>query len=259
MLRPRIIPMLLVQDKGLVKTIKFKDPKYVGDPLNAVKIFNEKEVDELIILDIDATVKNKNPDLLTIQHWASECRMPLCYGGGVSSVKQIQEIISLGVEKVAINTSALLNPDIINQAASLVGNQSIVVVIDCKKRKFSKHYDIYFQNGKKKYKIELISWILEVEKRGAGEIIINSIDKDGLMSGYDMELIRLVKKNVSIPVTALGGCGSLNDMKDLINEFGIIGAGAGSMFVFKGRFKAVLINYPSKIEKLSLLNDEKNL
>ena len=124
MLRPRIIPMLLVQDKGLVKTIKFKDPKYVGDPLNAVKIFNEKEVDELIILDIDATVKNKNPDLLTIQHWASECRMPLCYGGGVSSVKQIQEIISLGVEKVAINTSALLNPDIINQAASLVGNQS---------------------------------------------------------------------------------------------------------------------------------------
>ena len=259
MLSPRIIPVLLVHNKGLVKTIKFENPKYVGDPLNAVKIFNEKEVDELIILDIDATSNNKRPDLLSIKNWASECRMPLCYGGGITSVEEIQKIISLGVEKVSINSSALANPDIINKAAALVGSQSIVVSIDCKRRKFSNDYDIYVQNGKKIYKIDLISWILEVEKRGAGEIVLNSIDNDGLMNGYDLDLITLVKKKVSIPVTALGGCGSKEDITRLIREFGIIGVGVGSMFIFKGKFKAVLINYPSKMEKLKLFNEKKKM
>ena len=249
MLRFRLTPCLLVRNKGLVKTVGFKDEKYVGDPLNAVKIFNEKEVDELIILDIDATVNKKRPDLLAIKHWAAECRMPLCYGGGVSSVEQIQEIISLGVEKVAINSSALSSPELINQAAQLVGSQSVVVVIDYKKRRFSKKYDVYTQNGMQKHKYDLLSWALEVEKQGAGEIVLNSIDNDGAMGGYDMEAIRLIKKNVSIPVTALGGAGSLNDVKELVNEFGTIGAAVGSMFVFKGKYKAVLINYPSQIEK----------
>ena len=259
MLSPRIIPVILVQNKGLVKTINFENPKYVGDPLNAVRIFNEKEVDELIILDIDATINNKCPDFLSIKNWASECRMPLCYGGGISSVEEIQRIISLGVEKVSINSSALLNPDIINEAADLVGSQSVVVSIDCKRRKFNKGYDIFIQNGKKKYKIDLISWILEVEKRGAGEIVLNSIDNDGLMKGYNLDLIRLVKEKVSIPLTALGGCGSKKDIIRLIDEFSIIGVGAGSMFVFKGKFKAVLINYPSKIEKLNLFNETKKI
>jgi len=249
MLRFRLTPCLLVRNKGLVKTARFKDEKYVGDPLNAVKIFNEKEVDELIILDIDATVNKREPDLLAIQHWAVECRMPLCYGGGVSSVEQIQRIISLGVEKVAINSSALSNPELINQAAQIVGGQSVVVVIDYKKRRFGKKYDVYTQNGMKKHKYDLLSWAIEVEKQGAGEIVLNSIDGDGTMAGYDMEAIRLIKKNIRIPVTALGGAGSLNDVKELVTEFGTIGAAAGSMFVFKGKYKAVLINYPSQIEK----------
>lgn len=259
MLSPRIIPVLLVQNKGLVKTINFKNPKYVGDPLNAVKIFNEKEVDELVILDIDATLNNNSPDLVSIKNWASECRMPLCYGGGITSVEEIHKIISLGVEKVSINSSALVNPDIINKAAALVGSQSIAVSIDCKKRKFSKDYDICIQNGKKNYKIDLISWVLEVEKRGAGEIILQSIDNDGSMKGYDLDLVRLVKKKVSIPVTVVGGCGSKEDIMQLINEFGIIGVGVGSMFVFKGKFKAVLINYLSRIEKLQLFNEKKKM
>ena len=169
----------------------------------AIEFFVNWDVDEIIILDIDATVNKKKPDLLAIQHWATECRMPLCYGGGVSSVEQIQEIISLGVEKVAINSSALSSPELINQAAQLVGSQSVVVVIDYKKRRFSKKYDVYTQNGMQKHKYDLLSWALEVEKQGAGEIVLNSIDSDGTMGGYDMEAIRLIKKNVSIPVTAL--------------------------------------------------------
>jgi len=252
MLRPRIIPTLLVHKKGLVKTVRFKDPRYVGDPLNAVKIFNEKEVDELIILDIDASTQNREPDFLSIERWASECRMPLCYGGGISSVKQIEKIISLGVEKVAINTSALLNPNIINETVSLLGSQSVVIIIDYKKNILTNSYDIFFKNGKKKHIKELTSWIQEVEQRGAGEVVLNSIDNDGMMKGYDVELIRNVNNHISIPLTVLGGCGSLNDIKVLINEFNFIGAGVGSLFVFKGKFRAVLINYPSKIEKESL-------
>ena len=253
MLRPRIIPTLLVHNKGLIKTVRFKDPKYIGDPLNAVKIFNEKEVDELIILDIDATNQNKTPDFLSIQRWASQCRMPLCYGGGISSVKQIEKIISLGVEKVAINTSALLNPNIINESVSLLGSQSVVVIVDYKKNILTNRYNIFIKNGKEKHTKELTSWIKEAEQRGAGEVVLNSIDNDGMMKGYDVDLIRKVKNNISIPLTVLGGCGSLRDIKNLINEFNIIGAGVGSLFVFKGKFRAVLINYPSKIEKEGLI------
>ena len=249
MLRFRLTPCLLVRDKGLVKTVNFKDSKYVGDPLNAVKIFNEKEVDELIILDIDATVNNRGPDLLAIQNWAAECRMPLCYGGGVSSIDQIHKIISFGVEKVAISSAALSNPELIRQASLAVGSQSVVVVIDIKKRKFSKKYDIYTHNGTQKYKKNLLSWAIEVQKLGAGEIVLNSIDRDGVMKGYDMEAAQCVQEVVSIPITILGGAGSLKDVNKLVNKFGVIGAAAGSMFVLKGKYRAVLINYPSQIEK----------
>lgn len=249
MLRFRLIPCLLVSDDALVKTIKFKNGKYVGDPLNAVRIFNEKEVDELIILDIDATAYGRSPDMAAIKHWAAECRMPLCYGGGVSTVEQIQEIISLGVEKVAINSSALSNPGLIKSASASVGSQSVVVIIDYKKRGFSKKYDVYTQNGTQRHKHDLLSWALEVEKQGAGEIVLNSIERDGTMTGYDTDVIRLIKKNISIPVTALGGAGSLSDVKGLVNEFGTIGAAAGSIFVFKGKYNAVLINYPSQVDK----------
>ncbi len=249
MLRFRLTPCLLVKDKGLVKTINFKDPKYVGDPLNAVKIFNEKEVDELIVLDIDATMHSKNIDVTMIKNLAAECRMPLCYGGGVSSVDQVQKIISLGVEKVALSAAALFNPELIVQAARTVGSQSVVVVIDVKKRRFSKKYDIYTHNGTKKNKKDFISWVIEIQKLGAGEILINSIDRDGVMKGYDIEMVRLVKEVTTIPITVLGGAGSIKDVNELISRFGVIGAAAGSLFVFKGKYRAVLINYPNILEK----------
>ena len=252
MLRFRLTPCLLIRENGLVKTVNFNSAKYIGDPLNVVKIFNEKEVDELIVLDIDATSNNFEPDLIMIKNLASECRMPLCYGGGVSSVNQIQEIISLGVEKVALSSSALLNPSLISKAAQAVGSQSVVVVIDLKKRRFSSKYDVYSHNGTKKYKKDFLEWAKEVQSLGAGEIVLNSIDKDGTMEGYDYGLVKLVREVVSLPLTVLGGAGTLNDVVELKKNFGIIGAAAGSLFVFKGKYKAVLVNYPDISQKNKL-------
>jgi cyclase len=251
MLAPRIIPCLLVHNKGLIKTVKFKEPKYVGDPINAVKIFNEKETDELMVLDIDATVQNREPDYKMIENIASECRMPLCYGGGIKTVEQATRIFNLGVEKIALSSSAIENPKLVSDIAKEVGNQSVVVVIDVKKKIFG-GYDIYTHNGTKKTKIDLEKFIVELQFLGVGEIVINSIDNDGAMKGYDLNLIEKIKPLVNVPMTALGGAGSLADVKTLIEKFGIIGCSAGSLFVFKGKYKAVLINYPNKIEKAKM-------
>jgi cyclase len=254
MLYPRIIPCLLVKNKGLVKTVKFKNPKYIGDPINAVRIFNEKEVDELIVLDIDATHDKREPDYHMIGHLAAECRMPLCYGGGVTTVDQVQRIIQLGVEKVAMSSAILENPDLVTEAAKCVGNQSVVVILDVKKNVFSGTHEVWSHNASKaagKCPAELA---LQMERRGAGEIVINSIDNDGLMNGYNFDLIDKVREIVSVPLTVLGGAGSLNDIGALIGKYGVIGAAAGSLFVFKGVYKAVLINYPNRIEKMRLLN-----
>lgn len=253
MLYPRIIPCLLVRNKGLVKTVKFKDEKYVGDPINAVKIFNEKEVDELIVLDIDATVENREPDYKMIENLASECRMPFCYGGGIKTPAQAQQIFNLGVEKIAISSAAIDRPELVSEIAERVGNQSVVVVLDVKKNLFGK-YDIYTHNGKIKSKIELLEFVQRLEKLGVGEIVINSIDNDGVMKGYDYNLIGKIKELIHVPMTALGGVCSLKDISELINQHGIIGASAGSLFVFKGVYKAVLINYPSHDEKEELIN-----
>ena len=249
MLRSRIIPCLLVHNNGLVKTVKFKDPKYVGDPINAVKIFNEKEVDELIVLDIDATKGNRGPNLKMIKSLADECRMPFCYGGGITTVEQAKKIISLGVEKVALSYSALNNISLCQEIGDVIGNQSIVVVIDVKKKKIFGGYDIYTHNGTKKSKWELHDFISKLEEIGVGEIVINSIDNDGVMLGYDFPLAESVRKKCSIPITVLGGAGSLKDIKKLISKFKIIGAAAGSLFVFKGKYKAVLISYPNREER----------
>lgn len=252
MLRPRIIPCLLVHNKGLVKTIAFKDSKYVGDPINAVKIFNEKEVDELIVLDIDATSEKRGPDFNLIKNLAIECRMPFCYGGGVTTVQQAKEIIKLGAEKVAISTAAILNPDLLKQIGQAVGMQSVVVILDVKKRTgffSSLGYDVFINNGKTKTSINFQEFLKDLDQIGVGEIVINSIDKDGSMSGYDLELVEFVRKVVEVPITILGGAGSTQDFKDLFKKFGIIGAAAGSFFVFKGKYRAVLISYPSKNEK----------
>ncbi len=253
MLRPRIIPCLLVHSSGLVKTIKFKDPKYVGDPLNAVRIFNEKEVDELMVVDIDATSQSKKPDYRLIQNLAAECRMPLCYGGGIKTVEDAQYIFSLGVEKIAMSASAVDNPNLITKIADRVGNQSVIVVLDVKRKIFGHKYEVYTHNGKNARGLDPVEFAKQCEELGAGEIIINSIDRDGTMEGYDHILIDKIRDTISVPMTVLGGAGSLADIGGLIEKHGIIGAAAGSLFVFKGKYRAVLINYPNPIEKEQLL------
>lgn len=253
MLRPRIIPSLLVHDNGLVKTVNFKNAKYVGDPINAVKIFNEKEVDELAVFDIDATVLNKEPDYTLIEKLANQSRMPLCYGGGVKTVEQAQRIFGLGIEKIALSSAVINKPELIMEIADRVGSQSVIVVLDVKKKLLG-GYEVYTHNGKKSTGINPFKFIEEAEKLGAGEIIINSIDQDGVMKGYDMNLIDKVREKISLPMTVLGGAGSLDDIGKVINKHGIIGVGAGSLFVFKGVYKAVLINYPNRTEKDELIH-----
>lgn len=248
MLRSRIIPCLLVHEKGLVKTVGFKEPKYVGDPINAVKIFNEKSVDELIVLDIDASREGREPDYKMIENLATECRMPFCYGGGIRSVEQAVRISNLGVEKVAISAAAFENPQLITDIADAIGRQSVVVVFDVKKTLFG-NYEVYTHNGKKKVKGNLVEMLQRAEQLGAGEIVVNSIDHDGKMQGYDEKLIRIARDAISIPMTVLGGAGHHDHIKKVISDHKIIGVAAGSLFVFKGVYKAVLINYPSKEEK----------
>jgi len=246
MLRPRVIPCLLVKNGGLVKTVKFAEPKYVGDPINAVRIFNEKEADELIVLDIDATANNRDPNYEMIRNLAAECRMPLCYGGGVTTVDQFKRIISLGVEKVAISASAVTDPELVKKAAEMVGNQSVVVVLDVKKKRFTRKYEVFTHNGMKSSGQNVADLSSKMASFGAGEIVVNSIDHDGVMNGYDFKLVEQVRNAVSVPVTVLGGAGSLDDISNLVDRFGIIGAAAGSLFVFKGKYRAVLINYPDQ-------------
>lgn len=253
MLRPRVIPCLLVHEGGLVKTVGFKAPKYVGDPINAVKIFNEKEADELVVLDIDATVNGAEPDYKMIANLAAECRMPLCYGGGVRSAVQAKKIIGLGVEKVALSAAAIENPGLIKQIADEIGRQSVVVVLDVKKRMLSKEYDVFIHNGKKNTKRSVIEVATQAEALGVGEIVINSIDNDGQMKGYDLALARKIRDAVNIPITFLGGAGSLDDIGALIRTCGVVGASAGSLFVFKGIYKAVLINYPNVVQRDELI------
>lgn len=253
MLRPRIIPCLLVRNKGLVKTVKFGASKYVGDPINAVKIFNEKEADELIVMDIDATTSGSGPDFGMIEKLAAECRMPLCYGGGIKSVEQAKTIIGLGVEKVALSSAVLEKPSLVSQIAEEIGSQSVVVVLDVKKRFLGARYDIHIRNAKVNTGICPIDFARTLEKLGVGEIVVNSIDNDGVMKGYDLSVTRQVREAVSVPVTVLGGAGALSDIRSLIEKFGVIGAASGSLFVFKGVYKAVLINYPAQTLKDDLI------
>ncbi|KEY18828.1 AglZ/HisF2 family acetamidino modification protein [Kaistella antarctica] len=255
MLRPRIIPSLLLQDNGLVKTVNFKNPKYVGDPINAVKIFNEKEVDELAIFDIDATAKGQEPNYSLIERIANQSRMPLCYGGGVKTVEQAQKIFGLGIEKIALSTAVLQNPELITEIADRVGAQSVIVVLDVKKKLFG-GYEVYTHNGKKATGINPFEFVAKAQELGAGEIIINSIDQDGVMKGYDLALIDKVREKISLPLTVLGGAGSLADIAKVIEKHKIIGVAAGSLFVFKGVYKAVLINYPTKEEKENIYYNE---
>lgn len=251
MLQKRVIPCLLLHKGGLYKTQKFKKPTYIGDPINAIKIFNEKEVDELMFLDIDASVENKEPDYKMIEDIASECFMPLCYGGGVKTIQQMKKIYALGVEKISLSSSAILNPQFIKSASDIFGSQSVLVTLDIKKDFFGRE-KVFINNAKKNTKLNPIDFIKQIQALGAGEIVINSIDNDGVMKGYNIALLKSIKQVTKVPIIALGGAGKLDDIKDVFEQAKVDAVGAGSMFVYQGALKGVLINYPSyeKIQEL---------
>lgn len=242
----RVIPTLLLKDGGMVKTMNFKNPNYLGDPINAVRIFNEKEVDELVLLDITATRDKREPNYSWVKDIVSESFMPVGYGGGINSIDQIKKVFDLGVEKVILN-SAAFDLDLISKAASIYGNQSIVISIDAKKNLFG-NYSVYSIGGQFKHKISPDEFSKKVVDAGGGEIIIQSIDNDGLMKGLDTKLTELVSSSVGVPIVALGGAGCIQHLKEAISIGGASAVAAGSLFVYKGKHKAVLINYPSAEE-----------
>lgn len=244
--RPRIIPVLLIDDQDLIKTVQFDKRTYLGDPVNAVKIFNRKGIDELSILDIGATKNGREPDFELLQDIASEAFMPLSCGGGITTTEQVHELLAIGYEKVVINTGLIRNPELIHNAADLFGSQSIVASIDAKKTKNG--YKCAIEDGHEIVDISPVELAKTAEKLGAGEIIINSIDNDGMMQGYDIELVKRVVESVNIPVTAIGGAGGISDLKHVLHDGHAHAAAGGSMFVYYGRLKAVLITAPSEDE-----------
>lgn len=247
MLKTRVIPCLLLRNTGLVKTIQFANPTYVGDPINAVKIFNEKEVDELILLDITATVEKRRPAFGFLSQIASECFMPLGYGGGIQSLQDMRELFRLGVEKVVVNSSAVENPSLVKEAAQLFGSQSIVVSIDAKKNQFGE-YEVWTHGARKRTDLDPVEHAVSMEAMGAGEIFLNSIDRDGTMEGYDLELIQKVTRVLKIPLIACGGASSVHDLGEAVQKGGAAAAAAGSLFVFQGPHRAVLISFPTEEE-----------
>ncbi len=238
---------MLLKGNGLVKTTHFSDPNYIGDPINAVKIFNDKEVHELVFLDITASAEKRSPRLDFISGIASECFMPLGYGGGIRTVKQAEDIFNRGVEKIIINSFAIEHPDFITELADMFGSQSIVVSIDAKKNFFG-NYQTFTLGGKTKTRWDPVTWSQKAEELGAGEIFLNSIDGDGTMKGYDIPLIKSVSDAVSIPVVACGGARTVKDFGRAVHEGGASAVAAGSMFVYYGKHRAVLINFPDDDE-----------
>jgi len=246
MLRTRVIPVLLLKDLGLVKTVQFSDPKYVGDPINAVKIFNEKEIDELIFLDITATNEKKKLSFDLLSKIASEAFMPFAYGGGLCDIEDVKKIMSIGIEKIIINTYAFKNPSFVKEVADKFGSQSVVVAIDAKKNTVG-NYEVFINSGKVNTGKDPVNYAMQSEKMGAGEIFINSIDQDGTREGFDLELIKSVSGAVHVPVIASGGAGNVRDLANAIKS-GASAVAAGSMFIFIGPYRAVLINYPDQKE-----------
>lgn len=245
MLRSRVIPVLLMKNNGLYKTQNFSNPKYIGDPINTVRIFNEKKVDELIIYDIGASFGGSNINFALLEEIAKNSRMPLCYGGGIKSAEDARRILTLGYEKVSLSRSAVLDRSIITQTSKAIGTQSTVVTIDVKKSSVlsgSKYY-VTTLSATERHKLDPVDFAVKCAEEGAGEIVINIVDRDGMCTGYDMDFARRVCGSVTVPVTLCGGAGSLHDIRQLIDELGPIGAAAGSFFVFNGKYRAVLISY----------------
>ncbi|MDP1861327.1 MAG: AglZ/HisF2 family acetamidino modification protein [Gemmatimonadaceae bacterium] len=241
-MKPRVIPTLLLSNDGLVKTVKFREPRYIGDPINAVRIFNEKEVDEMAFLDISATPAGRGPNFDLLTRIASEAFMPFGYGGGITSLDEIRRLFSLGVEKVIINSAAASNPALISEAAQIAGSSSIVVSVDAR-RKLLGGYGAFTGSGAKAVGKTPVALAKEMQERGAGEILLTSIDREGTMSGYDLDLVRQVTASVDIPVIVSGGAGVLQHFREAVDQ-GASAVAAGSMFVYHGRLKAVLITYP---------------
>lgn len=250
MLKNRIIPALLLQEGGLVKTQGFKNPKYVGDPTNAIRIFNDKEADELIVIDINASKKNVQPDYNIIELFASECFMPVCYGGGIKSIDQATKIFDLGIEKISVQSAALENFNLIEKIAARFGSQSVVISIDVYKG-WLRDYKLYNSRNGKSLDKKWYDHLKQSVDAGAGEVLLTSVNNDGMQKGYDLELITAAAKQVNVPIIALGGAGKLTDFKDAINA-GASAVAAGSMFVFQGPHRAVLITYPQygELEKI---------
>ena len=251
MLKTRVIPTLLLRGAGLVKTTGFRDPKYVGDPINAIKIFNDKEVDELILLDITATNAAKGPAFDTIADIAGECFMPVAYGGGISTVEQIRRILGIGIEKVVINSAAIANPDLIGTAAREFGSQAVVVSIDVKKTLLGR-YEVRSHSGTKGTGLDPAAWARQVQDLCAGEIMLTSIERDGTMRGYDLDLIGKVSEAANVPLIAAGGAGKIADFSAAVAK-GADAVAAGAMFVFHGPHRAVLITYPSRADLKTVL------
>jgi imidazole glycerol-phosphate synthase subunit HisF len=252
MLKTRVIPCLLLRGAGLVKTIRFKDPKYVGDPINAIKIFNDKEVDELVLLDISASKENRGPAFSVIEEVASECFMPLAYGGGIRTVEEARRVFKLGVEKVVFNTTAWRAPEVLSEASREFGAQAVVASIDVRRKLFGR-FEVYAQGGTHSTGIDPVEYAKRMEAAGAGEIFLTSIDRDGTMAGYELELLAKVTAAVTIPVIASGGAGSVSDFGAAIREGGAAAVAAGAMFVFHGPHRAVLITYPPRDELKKVL------
>lgn len=257
MYRARVIPVLLLHEGGVVKTVKFSNPRYIGDPINTVRIFNEKEVDELIILDVDASVQGRGPEIGLIEEIVGEAFMPISYGGGVSTIEQMHQLFRIGVEKVSLSSAVMENPELIRQASREFGKQAVVVTLDLKKQAHS-GYSVTIYNATRFIPGDPLDIARRMQDYGAGEIILNFVDRDGMMQGYDLEYVKEITRRLSIPVIALGGAGRLEDLKNVI-QAGASAAAAGSLFVYYGKHRAVLINYPRQSELEELLKETKSL
>lgn len=252
MLSTRLMPCLLMSNGALVKTVRFKEGSYVGDPVNAVRIFNQKEVDELILLDIHATTQNRGIDYETLEKVVSECFMPICYGGGVRSIEDMRRLYTLGIEKISLGAAAFEVPGLVHAASYEFGAQAVVVTLDVKKGLLGKA-TVRTHNGTRDTKVTPLDAAREFEKQGAGEILLYAIDRDGTWAGFDLKLIEAVSHGVSVPVVATGGAGSLQDVKAAVTEAGASAVAIGSMAVFQSKDLGVLIKFPSRKDQDALL------
>lgn len=252
MLRTRVIPCLQLIDESLVKTVRFSKPNYIGDPKNTVRIFNELEVDELCFLDIRATVEKRQPNFKILREIADECFMPLSYGGGVSDAETAKKILSIGFEKILINSAAYSNPKLITEIASHSGNQSVIASIDIKKN-FWGRYQVYSHDGTKKQDVDPIEWAQKLQEYGAGELLITSMDQDGTWKGFDIEIIKRISESVDVPVIANGGAGKIEHIENVVKNGGASAVALGSMVVYQQKDMGVLVNFPSKDELSSRL------